>query len=54
MAWVRQARLLSTIYQIKVNVYVGEAVVWYQNGGWLEVDVPVNLTLLAGQPRPGH
>jgi hypothetical protein len=30
----------------KVDVYLGEVVVWYQNGGWMELDMSVDLAPL--------
>ncbi len=38
----------------QVNMYVGEATAWYWNGGWLELDMPVDLVRLAEQASPSH
>jgi hypothetical protein len=39
----------------KVDMFVGKTGMWYQNGGWMELDVSVDIVPLAEQQtRPGH
>ncbi len=38
----------------KVDMFVGEMGMWYQNGGWMELDMSADIVPLAEQARPGH